>query len=90
MNGITEGRIVHYVLPNGEHRPAIMVKTDLGDWGYPSDTVQLQVFLDGTNDQIDNKSIRPEDATRGLMWATSVVHDEETKEPYTWHWIERA
>jgi hypothetical protein len=26
MNGLIEGRIVHYVLPTGEHRPAIVVQ----------------------------------------------------------------
>lgn len=26
MEGLTEGRIVHYVLPDGQHRPAIIVK----------------------------------------------------------------
>jgi hypothetical protein len=26
MEGLTEGRIVHYVLSNGEHRAAIIVR----------------------------------------------------------------
>ena len=72
------GRIVHYVLPDGtypgEHRPAIIVRT------WSPTTVQLQVFVDGTNDYDDYA---------GTIWATSVSQDEETKAPRTWHWPER-
>lgn len=50
MEGLTEGRIVHYVLPDGnhegEHRPAIIVKV----WNKTTGYVNLQVFVDGTND----------------------------------------
>lgn len=79
--GLTEGRIVHYVLPDGpnagQHRPAIIVRV----WNPVSSTVQLQVFTDGSNDG-------PKYAA-GLFWATSVMLSEEPK-PGTWHWIERA
>ena len=30
LKGLTEGRIVHYVMPNGAHRPAIVVNTVAG------------------------------------------------------------
>lgn len=69
------GQIVGYVLPAGrnpgEVRPAIIVRV----W---SDTcVQLQVFIDDTNDYVNGK---------GLMWATSVVYNEE-KALGSWHWL---
>jgi len=87
MEGLTAGRMVHYVLGDGhykgEHRPAIVVKLVPPEWGYPEEdhAVQLQVFMDGTNDG--------EQYANGLMWATSVKYSEDPK-PYTWHWIERA
>lgn len=84
MEGLTEGRIVHYVLPDGRsagaHRPAIVVMVCPKEWGYPPGAAQLQVFVDGTNDY-QNYS--------GSIWATSVQYSEG-KEPGTWHWIERA
>jgi hypothetical protein len=91
MEGLTEGRMVHYVLsewdesttvkpaPNqGEHRPAVVVKV----WG-ASGTSNLQVFTDSDPKQQTNDCRPP------LMWKTSVVYDE-TGKPGTWHWIERA
>lgn len=90
MDGLTEGRIVHYVLqdydesslrpaPNaGEHRPAIVVKV----WG-SNGTCNLQVFTDSNPTQ-DSNDHRPP-----VMWRTSVVFDE-TGRPGTWHWIEKA
>ncbi len=85
MDGLTVGRIVHFVMPDGDHRPAIVVRT----WG--GDCVQLQVFLDGTNDltPAENGGISREIAERGLMWATSVPYSEQPQ-PRTWHWPERA
>lgn len=93
MEGLTAGRIVHYVMRGrsnlaledhitGEHRPAIVVRV----WN-PDDnigTVQLHVFPDGLNDGFA--------ASNGgaTFWATSVIFDEEEKKPGTWHWIERA
>ncbi len=85
MEGLTEGRIVHFVLPDGyskgEHRPAIIVKV----WPQmrESGTVNLLVFTDCTNDFLAGK------ASEGLLWATS-VHYSEQPEPRTWHWIEKA
>lgn len=85
MEGLTAGRIVHYVLPEGpskgEHRPAIVVRV----WGQYEDAegvplIQLQVFTDGLNDGF----------TAGTEWRTSVHHDPTGEQPGTWHWIERA
>lgn len=80
VEGLTEGRIVHYVLPDGrnpgEHRPAIVVKV----WPSSNGSANLMVFVDGTNDYADYS---------GAVWATSVPFSEEPQ-PRTWHWIERA
>ncbi len=81
MEGLTEGRIVHWVVPHGpsagQHRPAIVVRVwRRDDGGVP--LVQLQVFTDASNDGFTN-----------AHWATS-VHYDEAKGPGTWHWIERA
>lgn len=81
MEGLTEGRIVHYVMPNEDHRPAIVVRVCPKEWGYPDGAVQLQVFTDGSNDGLEYAS--------GLFWATSVQYSLDTV-PGTWHWIERA
>jgi len=42
MAKITIGSIVHYVLPNGQHRPAIVVKVQEGN-----NKLELQVFGEG-------------------------------------------
>lgn len=47
------GRIVHFILPTGEHRPAIIVKV----WDrapHESTPVNLQVFTDGENEALPN------------------------------------
>lgn len=95
MKGFTEGRIVHFVLPDGEHRPAIIVRAwpdGTGCEGYAN----LQVFTDGSNDlnafapDGHLKSDIADSVREGRYWAGSVCFDEETKAPRTWHWIEPA
>lgn len=87
MEGLTEGRIVHFVLQDGphagEHRPAIVVKVwRQGDGTPPANGYSnLVVFIDGTNDN-------PASAMC-FHWATSVEYSAEPK-PRTWHWIEKA
>jgi hypothetical protein len=71
----TVGEIVHFVIREGQCRPALVVR-DLGD-----ESPNLQVFLDGTNDTVGG-------STR--LWCTSVSHDEEGHATGTWHWPERA
>jgi hypothetical protein len=82
MDGLTEGRIVHFVMPDGQHRPAIVVRVwrDIAEpcEGY----VNLQVFTDGRNDGEQFES--------GISWQTSICYDDEEKKPRTWHWIEKA
>ncbi len=95
--GLTEGRIVHYVLESGRskgaHRPAIVVR----DWKQSNGLVNLQVFTDGFNDEFEN-DVRAMQSngeavamhqTANTIWRTS-VHYSEDKEPGTWHWIEKA
>ena len=86
IEGLTVGRMVHYVLTEsdatprnaGEHRPAVIVVV----WDEVFGTSNLQVFMDsdgpGANDGEPN-----------LQWITSIQYSEE-KEPGTWHFIEAA
>lgn len=82
---MTIGRTVHYVMPGGEHRPAMVVQVWDDPGSYPLGVCNLVVFLDGTNDR------QVPYGTSGdlVMWATSVYYND-TKTPYTWHWPERA
>jgi hypothetical protein len=93
MDGLTEGRIVHYVMPNGQHRPAIVVKV----WN-SNGMANLQVFTDGPNDlpftleekeQFSNFGMVLADVHHGHVWKTSILFSEEPKLG-TWHWIEKA
>jgi hypothetical protein len=86
LPGLTEGRIVHYVLSDGrskgQHRPAIVVQ----DWKQENGSVNLQVFTDGSNDYLG----KGQDGTWCFtLWKTSVHYSEEPK-PGTWHWPEKA
>lgn len=87
MEGLTEGRIVHFVLPDGphagEHRPAIVVKVwRTGDGSPPENGYSnLLVFMDGTNDGPNFAGC--------LRWETSVTCDPDM-DRRTWHWIEKA
>ncbi len=82
MDGLTEGRIVHYVLnegpSKGQHRPAIVVRVWRYADGKPPENgcCQLQVFTDGENDKLPS-----------VMWKTSVVCGEGEG---NWHWPEKA
>lgn len=76
MEGLTEGRIVHFVMPDGQHRGAIITKV----WDQGG-CCNLSVFADWSNDKILPAT--------GLVWETSVLFSEE-KTPDTWHWIERT
>lgn len=93
MEGLTEGRIVHYVLNEGngkgQHRPAVVVRvwriTGEGNIKTPPENgcSNLQVFTDSDEHQKYNDELPP------VMWATSVIYDENCA-PGTWHWIEKA
>lgn len=87
MRGLAVGRIVHYVLDNGqntgEHRPAQIVHV----WN-DSGMVNLVVTLDGLNDTDAAANGVTNDKLH--MWATSRMFDDVDKRPGTWHWIEQA
>lgn len=79
LKGFTIGRVVHYVMPDGAHRPALIVN-DWHDISAPCEGyANLQVFTDGPNDGDEYKS--------GLYWATSICHSEDPR-PGTWHFPE--
>lgn len=88
MEGLTEGRIVHFVMSSGEHRPAIVVKV----WrisGACEGYSNLIVFVDGTND-VKRSS---EDTNKDIIhtiWETSICFNDAEKPVGTWHWIEKA
>lgn len=76
------GRIVHYVQKRPAHYgdvlvhlPAIIVAT------HGETTVNLQVFTDGTNSDLENMA--------NVKWVTSVVQDETASQVRSWHWPER-
>lgn len=74
------GRIVHYVYPDGTHRPAIVVDV-LDD--VEVDMVQLQVFNDADAEGRHN------DGRPAVDWQTSIRFDPEG-EAGTWHYPERV
>lgn len=92
MEGLTEGRMVHFVMPDGQHRPAVVVRVWREVVSACEGYVNLQVFTDSSNDILDDDMLTSFDAKairRGVLWKTSVCYDEE-KSIGTWHWIEKA
>jgi hypothetical protein len=96
MEGLVEGRIVHFVMPDGEHRPAIVTK--VWDRENQSGCSNLNVFTDYTNDwgwndaeqkALTDAGIKPEEVKHGHFWATSRMYSADPL-PGTWHWIEKA
>lgn len=77
MQKPTIGRQVHFVLENGEHRPATIVKV------WSDECVNLRVLFDGTNDP----------ASETLNdWRTSVIQEiaDMPSKVHHWHWPERV
>jgi hypothetical protein len=94
MEGLTEGRIVHFVMPDGKHAPAMIVKV----WNQDSGMSNLQVFTDGSNalphtpeekEKFGNFGIDLKEVSHGHIWMTSRLYSDY-QEPGTWHWIEKA
>jgi hypothetical protein len=86
------GRLVHFTLPDGQCRPAIVIRLWGPDQGYPQGPVNLQVFIDGSNDnrQHEGQFLVPEAASGvAAIWRTS-VHEADGPEPGCWHWPERV
>lgn len=78
MNGLTVGRIVHYIDNDDEHRAAIVVYV----WNKESGLVNLQVFNNGQYGD-------PYHAPEGAYLKTSVQYSEQPT-TNTWHWVEKA
>lgn len=80
MDGLIEGRIVHYVLPTGltkgEHRSAVVTKV----WqtgGEPEGAISLTVF-----------PILGDMPDFPTAYQVDYIHYDENGELNTWHWIE--
>lgn len=82
MQGLTEGRIVHFVMPqvteqgDSPHRPAVITEVLNRRTGI----VNLTVFFNGPRDGQNLEA---------LGWVPSVGFDPNGA-PGTWHWIERV
>jgi hypothetical protein len=81
MDGMTPGRIVHYVAPgsaDGTYPPAhrAAVITQVG--ASPS--------ADADERRVDLMVCNP----TGVHFAKSVPYDADGTSPYSWHWIERT
>lgn len=93
MEGLSEGRIVHFVLSKNICRPAIIVNA--WDGKLEGGMVNLQIFMDGANDleiieRLVGTTTIPENLNFGIvLWKTSVKYSE-SKETSTWHWPERV
>lgn len=89
MEGLSEGRIVHFVLEEGLNRAAMIANAWNGS--LEDGMVNLLVFLDGENDierlgrLMTNTYLVPYGT---VYWATSVKYSEKG-EVGTWHWPER-
>lgn len=92
MEGLIEGRIVHYVpaehdawlekaCKEGRHLAAMVVRV----WG--NGVVNLLVFPDGTNDV--PQAERYDSRVISGLWFTSRAHDASGT-PGTWHFPERV
>lgn len=96
LDGLAIGRIVHFVLPTGEHRPAIIVRTWPDDWSRQHGTANLLVWLDGLNDlgSVANQGDWVLGgqllATAPMLWVSSTHYDATAQESRTWHWPERV
>ena len=88
LDGLTEGRIVHYILEGGpskgQHRPAVVVNVWRDNDGRPTGLVQLQVFTDS------NPEGQYNDNMPSVTWRTSIRHDELSQQEGAWHWPEPA
>ncbi len=80
MEGLTEGRIVHYVAYNNRHLAAIVI--GVNPLPKPeSGMVDLALFTNMRN-AVGTKNF-------GLQFHEDISYSE-SKEPGTWHWIERS
>lgn len=74
MDGLTEGRIVRYVTPQGEQHAAIVSKVKDRTMGL----VNLGVWDDAGN------------SYNAVNVPYAEYQEHEKTQPSSWHWIERA
>lgn len=79
IEGLTVGRIVHFVIPGGEHRAAVVSRV----WNNHTGVINCTVFTDTLNDPVSFHF------GKETVLVTSVNYSDEGLEG-TWHWIERA
>lgn len=88
MEGLQGGRIVNYVMKNGEVRPLVVVRV----WqsGMHPGYLNGVLLIDGLNDegQLPSLTIERENLVPPAIWITSTWYDEN-KVPGTWHWPDR-
>lgn len=77
--GLTPGRMVHFVLPNDEHRAAIVSRV----WNDETGVINCHVFVDTSNDPVAFHY------GQAVVLVSSVNYSEECLQG-TWHWMERA
>lgn len=80
MDGVTEGRNVHYVAYNQRHLAALLIGVNPAT-DTTSESVDLAVFTSMSN-VAGEKNF-------GIQFHQNVRYSD-TKEPGTWHWIEDA
>lgn len=94
MEGLTEGRIVHYVLPSGryagEHRAAIIIKVWRRNDPNLVDADGKPVLVTPENG-VSNITVISDASNDGqpFLHMGSVINDPNGA-PGTWHWIEKA
>lgn len=97
---ISIGRTVHFVMPNGAHRPAVVVNGPFGE--APNLGVNLQIALDKAN---DGRALGDDGGTNVYRLETEFgadvspggfvanvytrFEDPTGQTPGTWHWPER-
>jgi hypothetical protein len=85
MEGLAEGRIVHFVMPDGVNHRGAMITQVFPQVETPNPMVNMTVFPDVLNDGY----------RYGAEWMNAIgvpkgsVHYSEEKSAGTWHWPER-
>lgn len=82
FDGLKHGRHVDFIMPNGEHRAAIVSRCHSQDSGL----VNLQVITDGYSDHI-NVSHRVSGHVPAMVWFENIPYAPASEQKtYTWHW----